>query len=60
MECARCELVDGWSGKLKEPQAKPLDAKPAASHKKAVTWVEMSPNGKEMITASNGRRPRPE
>ncbi|CAD6578869.1 MAG: hypothetical protein TREMPRED_002301, partial [Tremellales sp. Tagirdzhanova-0007] len=36
------------------PKAAPLDPKPASSHKKAVTWVEISPNGKEMLTASNG------
>ena len=39
---------------LTSNQAKPLDPRPASSHKKAVTWVEISPNGKEMVTASNG------
>jgi hypothetical protein len=38
-------------------KAKPLNPTPAQSHKKAVTWIETSPDGKEMITASAGEAP---
>ncbi|KAK1922784.1 WD40-repeat-containing domain protein [Papiliotrema laurentii] len=31
---------------------KPIDARPQAIHKKAITCLELSPNGKEMVTAS--------
>jgi hypothetical protein len=31
-----------------------LEANPKPSHKKAITWMEMTANGKEMITASAG------
>ena len=35
-------------------QAKPLEASPKPIHKRGITWLEMKPNGKEMITAGNG------
>lgn len=49
-----------WPGKnapLSGFQAKPLDPSPAKVHNKAVTWLEMNPNGKEMVTSSAGQSP---
>lgn len=36
-------------------KGKPLQSKPDAIHKKAITAMEISPNGKGMITASTGK-----
>jgi hypothetical protein len=35
-------------------QGKAIHSKPEAVHKKAITWLEVSPNGKGMVTASTG------
>lgn len=34
--------------------AKPVETDGRACHKRAITWLEMHPNGKEMVTASAG------
>lgn len=35
-------------------EGKPISSGPLSAHKRAVTWVEVSPNGKEMVSASLG------